>query len=72
MGRTLRELRAEMGWSQYFLSKQTKGQVPQSRISLIENNLVPANDGEKIALAVALDVAPEEIAWPKLPWRNRM
>ena len=58
----LRTIRVLKRVSQWELSKQTE--IPQSRISLIENNLVEAKTKERAAIAEALGFKVQEISSP--------
>lgn len=55
----LKEVRFFKGVTQWELAKAS--QIPQGKISLIENGYVKASDEEKRRLAKALRVSPEEI-----------
>jgi transcriptional regulator with XRE-family HTH domain len=57
----LREARFRRRISQWELAKRTG--VFQSRISLIENDH-PAKAEEKVRLAGALELEPNQISWP--------
>ena len=58
----LRTIRVLKRVSQWELSKQTE--IPQSRISLIENNLVNPKTEEMVAIAGALGFRVQDIDWP--------
>lgn len=58
----LRTIRVLKRVSQWELSKQTE--IPQSRISLIENNLVNPKTEERVAIAGALGFRVQDIDWP--------
>jgi DNA-binding XRE family transcriptional regulator len=57
----LRTVRTLKRVSQWELSKQTS--IPQSRISLIENNLVNAKTEEMVELAASLGFKVRDIDW---------
>jgi len=57
----LRTIRVLKRVSQWELSKQTE--IPQSRISLIENNLVNAKTKERTTIAAALGFKAQDIDW---------
>lgn len=65
---TLRDYRFRQRKSQYAL--QAISGVYQSRISLIENNLIQPSDREKMAIAKALGVSVNDISWPKIEERE--
>jgi len=56
------EYRFKKGISQYII--QAASGVFQSRLSLIENGLAKPTEKEMTAIADALGVEPNEIAWP--------
>lgn len=59
----LREARFFTKVSQWELQRRTG--VFQSRISVIENGYVAPREEEKIKLAKALGLKPEQIEWPQ-------
>jgi DNA-binding XRE family transcriptional regulator len=59
MSNKLREVRVLRRISQYVLSNKTG--IPQSRISLIENEIVASKDDEQKKLAKALGIAVQDI-----------
>jgi len=54
--------------SQWELAKLTE--IPQSRISLIENNLVNPKTEERVAIAEALGFRVQDIDWAVSDKRN--
>ena len=60
----LREARFKKNISQWALS--AKSGVHQSRISLIENDLVTPNKREKLFISEALGVCILDIDWPEV------
>ena len=57
----LREIRFKKRLTQYDICKFSG--VPQSKISLIERGYASPTRKEKLAIAKALEVNPEEINW---------